>query len=288
MYPVTDVDFSILFMLNMVVGALITWLVTAPVVEMISHSGFVRPNFKGESIPVGVGFIFLLVVIGGLTIDYLFLPGLLGQGAMLMLMGLAVITFLGLVDDFLGSRDYSGLRGHLKALLKGKLTTGGLKAVGGGVLALLITLAYLRPETWTFSVALDIIVSTLIMALSINTINLLDLRPGRAAKGFLLLAVIFSALLWGSDNILPLALIMGSLVLYLPWDLKARVMMGDTGSNALGLVIGMVAALSLQGAVKLFYLLFLVLFHVLTEKYSLTQLIANNKILNYLDQLGRK
>ncbi|MBM7854712.1 UDP-N-acetylmuramyl pentapeptide phosphotransferase/UDP-N-acetylglucosamine-1-phosphate transferase [Desulfohalotomaculum tongense] len=288
MFATDNLSPAVLFLLNLILGIAAAGIVTSPVVKMVYRSEFVRPNFKGDPIPVGVGFIFLLTALIALTVDYLLLPGLLGNRGTIFILGLSVITFLGFVDDTLGNRQASGLKGHFKALLKGELTTGGLKALGGGVLALLITLIDYRGKFGLDVSIINIIVSTLIIALSINAVNLLDLRPGRAGKGFLLLAVVIIILSWGSYDILPLALITGSLLIYLPWDLKAKTMMGDTGSNALGLTIGVTAAWSFDSAAKLIYLGFLIFFHLFTEKYSLTKVIAGNKILNYLDKLGRE
>ncbi|MBO8137790.1 MAG: hypothetical protein H0Z40_06610 [Desulfotomaculum sp.] len=262
-------------------------MMIAPVLDMVYQAKFVRPNYKGNLIPVGVGFIFLLTSLVVLTVDYLLFPGLLGDNSTIFVLGLAVITFLGFIDDTLGSRQATGLKGHFKALLKGNLTTGGLKALGGGLLALLITASEFTHYQLTVNVITNIVVNTLVIALSINAINLLDLRPGRAGKGFLILAVVILTVSWGSESLLPLALVSGSLLAYLPWDLKARAMMGDTGSNALGLVIGFSAAWSFDELPKLVFLIMLILFHLFTEKYSLTEIIAGNKILNYLDKMGR-
>ncbi len=277
--------FLVLFLINIILGALITALISPPVVEMVRRSGFVRPNYRKDLIPLGVGFIFLLTALLAAVVDLLIAPALFGGKSILFLMGIAVITFLGLTDDALGSRDASGLKGHFKALIGGQLTTGGLKALGGGMLAFLIALS--NSGLSDFSDLVGIIIDTLIITLSVNAINLLDLRPGRAAKGFIIAALIMTALCWGKTGILPLALILGSVTAYLPWDLKARAMMGDTGSNALGITVGMAAAWSLGDTAKLIYLAFLIVFHIFTEKYSLTKVIANNKVLDYLDKLGR-
>jgi UDP-N-acetylmuramyl pentapeptide phosphotransferase/UDP-N-acetylglucosamine-1-phosphate transferase len=274
-------------MLNILCGYILTFIITSPVVEMVRRAGFVRPNFKGDPIPVGVGFIFLLAALLSLNVDFLLLPGLMGSGAVAFLMGIAIVTFLGLLDDTLGSREDSGLKGHFKALLKGRLTTGALKALAGGIVALTLAVQSYPIQWWQPTTMMWIVVDTLIIALSINAINLLDLRPGRACKGFILLAVMVIAIGWGNDKMLPLALLLGCVLSYMPWDLKARTMMGDTGSNALGLTIGMTAAWAFGPYPKLMYLLFLILFHVLTEKYSLTKIIASNKVLDYLDKLGR-
>lgn len=288
MFPVTNYEPWMLLSINFTLGILITLLITPAVIEMIRQSGFLRPNFKGDPIPVGVGMIFLLVFMLAIVIDYLLLPGLLGGNSTIALMGLGIITFLGLVDDTLGSRNASGLKGHFKALFRGQLTTGALKALGGGLLALIITLISFAPDLWELASVGLIIVNTLIIALSINAINLLDLRPGRAGKAFLVVALLITVAAWGSNGLIILAFMAGSVLAYLRWDLKARTMMGDTGSNALGLTIGMTAAWSLDDGYKIIYLLLLIAFHIFTEKYSLTKVIANNKLLNYLDLLGRR
>lgn len=281
MFPIDSISFSLLFLLNIICGYLLATVITAPVVEMVRRAGFVRPNFRGDPIPVGVGFIFLLAALLSLSLDLVLLPGLMGCQAVAFVMGLAIVTFLGLVDDTLGSREDSGLKGHFKALLAGRLTTGALKALAGGIVAInLAMLKYTNP--WW------VLPDALIIALSINAINLLDLRPGRACKGFLFLAALAAIIGWNHSEMLPLALLLGCVIKYLPWDLKARTMMGDTGSNGLGLAVGVAAAWTFGPYPKVIYLLLLVLFHILTEKYSLTKIIANNKVLDYLDRLGRK
>ena len=64
-------------------------------------------------------------------------------------------------------------------------------------------------------------------------------------------------------------------------------MMGDAGSNVLGISIGIFMAFGYSMNVKIGWLVFLVLIHILTEKYSLTKIIEKNKVLNFLDRLGR-
>ena len=63
--------------------------------------------------------------------------------------------------------------------------------------------------------------------------------------------------------------------------------MGDTGSNVLGISIGMIMVFGYSFNVRVGWLVFLVLIHILTEKYSLTKIIENNKILNFIDKLGK-
>ena len=64
-------------------------------------------------------------------------------------------------------------------------------------------------------------------------------------------------------------------------------MMGDTGSNVLGISIGILMVMGYTFKVRVSWLVFLVLIHILTEKFSLTKIIEKNKVLNFIDKLGR-
>ena len=46
-------------------------------------------------------------------------------------------------------------------------------------------------------------------------------------------------------------------------------MMGDTGSNVLGISIGILVVMGYSLKVRLIWLVFLIFIHLLTEKYSL-------------------
>ena len=116
--------------------------------------------------------------------------------------------------------------------------------------------------------------------------NLLDLRPGRAIKVYILIMVGIFITLTGYIKLLPL-LILPNVLAYFNYDLKAKAMMGDTGSNVLGISIGILFVMGYSLKVRIAWLVFLVFIHILTEKYSLTKIIENNKVLNYIDKLGR-
>ena len=49
---------------------------------------------------------------------------------------------LGIIDDLLGNRNTTGLKGHIGQLFKFKLTTGGLKALMGGVVSIFVSLSF--------------------------------------------------------------------------------------------------------------------------------------------------
>ncbi|MFZ5647786.1 MAG: hypothetical protein ACOY30_09240 [Bacillota bacterium] len=251
---------------------------------MIAGAGFVKPNYRGEKIPLGVGVVFLLSAIAVLSVLIITLPGEQKQKSTVFLLTLSVYTFLGIMDDFWGDGTCRGLRGHFKKLFEGRLTTGCLKAFAGGLAAFYLSAAgYMDLGPWHV-IPLD----ALIIALSVNTINLLDLRPGRAGKCFLFLAAIIFIAFPYREELSFAALTAGCLLAYLPADLKARAMMGDSGSNALGAVLGITAAWVFDFKLKSLYLAVLVLLHILAEKKSLTNIIASNRMLDYLDKMGRR
>jgi UDP-N-acetylmuramyl pentapeptide phosphotransferase/UDP-N-acetylglucosamine-1-phosphate transferase len=252
------------------------------ILDMIARAEFVRPNFKGEEIPLAAGVIFFISAVSATLPLFFFWPPGLKDTALLYLLAMAGATLLGLMDDFWGSREASGLMGHFKALVKGRLTTGAVKALGGGILALILAAQLYPGAIWR------ILDSSLIIALSINLINLFDLRPGRAGKIFIILYVILLPAALGGPEAVPATMVLGALLAFLPADLKARAMMGDAGSNTLGIVIGLTAAIALEGYYRSGYLGALILMHIVTERYSLTRIIAGNFVLNFLDMLGRE
>ena len=133
-----------------------------------------------------------------------------------------------------------GWRGHGAAVLRGELSTGALKAAGSLGLALLVMdFAGLSTGRWLLAAA--------VLVLATNVFNLLDLRPGRSTKVFVLLG---AGLGIGSANVRPLwalglfaapALVAGF------YDLRERAMLGDTGANLLGALAGLWLVLTLSG-----------------------------------------
>jgi UDP-N-acetylmuramyl pentapeptide phosphotransferase/UDP-N-acetylglucosamine-1-phosphate transferase len=193
---------------------------------------------------------------------------------------LALTTLVGVIDDAWGSRAVSGFGGHFGRLLRGELTTGALKALAIGAGSLILFLPGATPE--------EALLNAAVVALTVNAMNLLDLRPGRAGKVFLLAAAALTWAAWGKEELLFLWLVCGALLAFLPRDLAARAMMGDAGSNSLGAVLGLTVVWGCDVAVRAGVLGGLILLHLLTERYSLTEIIARNRVLNFLDRLGRR
>lgn len=270
----------ILDIILLLTGILGTYAIIPLFKNLLIESNVLRPNYKKDMIPVSMGIVFLpMIIINGIILAFFTKEDKNLLYLFMFIFGLISMFFAGVLDDIIGNRDVSGLKGHFKSLLKGSLTTGGFKALFGGFVGIIISIAVSK------NIA-DIIINTLIIALSTNLMNLLDLRPGRAIKVYLTISTVLFLTLTGYVKSLIL-LIVPNVLAYFNYDLKARAMMGDTGSNVLGISIGMLVIMGYSVKVRIGWLVFLVLIHILTEKYSLTKIIEKNKFLNFIDKLGR-
>jgi hypothetical protein len=160
------------------------------------------------------------------------------------------------------------------------VTGGVLKAAGGGVLGLVVGALW---EQTLWAALLD----GLLIALGANLLNLLDLRPGRAAKAFLLcaIALLFAGVGPGSLPLLCAAVV--AVLVWLPLDLGERAMLGDAGANLLGGLAGGVAARELGTWSRLTIAVVLVLLTLASERWSFTAVIERTRPLRWVDGLGR-
>ncbi|MDK8275202.1 hypothetical protein [Varibaculum cambriense] len=176
-----------------------------------------------------------------------------------------------------------GFHGHLQALSEGKVTTGALKIVGIGTGAALGAIGIGRSRrTGLGSWILD----TMLIAGSANLANLFDLRPGRCLK-----VAALASLPLTSSNAVEATLAGGAVatsLLALPADLGEREMLGDTGANALGALLGSAWAQKTGTPGKLVGVLGIVALTAASEKISFSQVITNTPGLRTIDQLGRK
>ena len=259
---------------------LLTWFGTPKISDLLVAGGAARKNYAGKDIPTAAGLSIIVSVTGAYFFAFVFVEvyrlEIMSSVAVVLGMGL-----LGLIDDLLGTREITGLKGHISMLLKGKCTTGGLKAIWGGGLAFGFSLVF-------SSGIVEVLVNTFLIALFTNAVNLTDLRPGRAAKAFLFIGffLMVSAFFLGSHSILVLGPAFGAVLAFLPYDLKGMVMLGDTGSNVMGIILGIVSVLLLPILVKSIILGMLVLLHIYTEKYSLTETIQKITFLRRIDEWG--
>jgi len=247
---------------------------------LLKRVGHFQENYRGKRVLQSMGGILVPVYAISLITASLF--NLLDYDVFYRA-GMSVfgLGFLGLLDDIWGDTKARGFTGHIRSVLNGRVTTGAVKAAGGFLVAAIAV----RGLPGLF---LLLFWRAVIVALSANFLNLLDLRPGRALKGFLFLSFAYAFFIRHETGILLLLPCWITALVYLPRELEGKGMLGDAGANAFGGLLGLVIVLTAPAGFQVICLIFLVFMHLLAEKYSLTQLIANNSLLNYFDMLGRK
>lgn len=182
----------------------------------------------------------------------------------------------GAYDDLHPDAARKGLRGHLGALLKGELSPGALKIVG--------LCATAAAGSWLSGRRnpLDLGLEAALVAGSANMANLFDLRPGRCLKVIVAIGLPLTSGVRGPAA----AAALGASVVLLPADLKGVTMLGDTGANALGALLGHSAAGGSR-AVRCTALAALTAGTLLSERVSFSAVIADNPVLHAVDQWGR-
>ena len=197
----------------------------------------------------------------------------------------------GLLDDLdQGAHDgpspAKGLRGHLRALARGRVTTGVVKVavIGSGALVGGVLLARGRGGGLVATVV-DAAGSAVVIASWANLLNLLDLRPGRAAKAAVV--VCLPLLAGGGASRLLASGALGTAAATLPEDLMERTMLGDTGANALGALVGTALAAHPCHLLRVVAAGTATALVLASEKVSFTQVIESTPRLDALDRCGR-
>lgn len=256
---------------------------------LLDSPALARANHRGRQVPTAGGLLAVLAVFAvgaGWTV-----AEALGDEHLLDGSGsarrLAVLTFtgfalLGLVDDLLGSgADGRGLKGHLRALGQGRLTTGGVKLLGGLALAAVVC-APVRPDGFR-----QLVVDTLVVALAANLANLLDRAPGRTLKASVAFWVALVVLSQVDGDLLGVSMVVGASAALLAGDLRERFMLGDTGANALGAVLGLGVVLTASLGKRIVVLVLLLGLNALSEVVSFSRVIDAVPPLRWIDRAGR-
>ncbi len=264
-------------------------ILAQPTLRALRAGGHMRPNYRERSLPFPFGVLIVAAALSALV--PLTLIERFGHTAILYprLIPVAVyalgVACLGLIDDTLGAEHAGaptprGWRGHGAAAMRGELSTGTLKAAGSLGLALLaMDYAGLSTGRWLLAVA--------VLVLATNAFNLLDLRPGRAVKVFVLLG---AGLTIGARELRPLwtlGLFAGPALIAGLYDLRERAMLGDTGANLLGALAGLWLVLTLSQTGQLIALALLAILTVYGELRSISALVARVPLLRGLDSWGR-
>jgi len=167
----------------------------------------------------------------------------------------APVAAIGLADDLFSGPE-RGVAAHLAA---GR-TTGVLKLVGIPLVGYLATRR---------------VSGALLVGLAANALNQLDTKPGRALKAYALAAI-------------PLRAPLRPAVVLAPYDLREMAMLGDSGSNALGALLGLSSVERFTGRSRWLAIGALAGLNLLGEVRSLGELIERTPGLSALDRLGRE
>lgn len=196
-----------------------------------------------------------------------------------------------------GGKVAKGLKGHLGALAHGQVTTGVIKIAGIGASALAASALVGSKATSVGGKVADLALNTVLIAGTANLANLLDLRPGRALKATVLVAAPLSyfscaaaktsASPASAQRLLASGL-NAAAITALVEDLQETTMLGDTGANAAGALLGTSLAANDSWKLRLGTTLGVVGLILASEKVSFSKVIAANPALNWLDQLWRR
>jgi len=272
--------------LGFVVGFLALRFVLLAGRDMLHARVLERVNFRGARIATAGGLFIVMAVLlveaGRSVLGAFDVGNPPGRDAARPLMLFAVFGFglLGFVDDMLGSED-RGFRGHVQALSHGRLTSGMLKLIGGAAIALILA------AQGGFVTGQRLVSDALLIALAANLGNLLDRAPGRLIKCSLL-AYAPLAVVAGTGAVgVALAPVMGATTGLLPEDLRERLMLGDTGANVVGGVLGLAAVLECSRTARNVILVVLIALNLASELVSFSRVIDRTPPLRWFDRLGR-
>ena len=273
--------------LGLLVGLLTVRLLVIGGRDVLDAPALQRRNFRNRPLPTAAG---LLVVIAALVVEAG--RGTLGAFGLgdepgrniarpLVLFACFGFGLLGLVDDLLGTEGDRGFRGHLRALAEGRVTTGVLKIFGGAAVALVLA------ANVSFVSGRRLLADAVLIALAANLANLLDRAPGRAIKVGLAAWIPIALVAKGDAVGVAIAPVIGAFIGLLGDDLREHVMLGDTGANVLGAVLGLAIVLDVGRGPRNGVLVGLVLLTLAAEAISFSAVIERVGILRRFDAVGR-
>lgn len=283
--------------------------------KRIKASQWERTNFHGATVSLRGG-----VAMAGASVASAAVASALSDqpraalGGVVASLGGAVAGYIDDVDQGAhdGGKVAKGLKGHLGALAHGQVTTGVIKIAGIGASALAASALVGSKATSVGAKAADLVLNTVLIAGTANLANLLDLRPGRALKATVLVAAPLSYLSCAAaktpasgasdapsaKSVSPASAasaqrllasgLNAAAITALVEDLQETTMLGDTGANAAGALLGTSLAANDSWKLRLGTTLGVVGLILASEKVSFSKVIAANPALNWLDQLWRR
>ena len=245
----------------------------------LAHPALQRTNYRGHALPTAGGLVTVAAVLAvegvwalvdGTGVHHVYVLVVLAFGA------------LGFVDDALGTgSDGRGFVGHVRALLRGRLTTGGLKLFAGGAGALIACAAVDGDRIGR------LVLDALLVALSANLANLFDRAPGRTLKVGALCAVVLGAAATMDRDLAGVAVAVGASLALLPADLGEHLMLGDTGANPLGAVLALGLVLVAPFGARIVALVVVLALNLASEVVSFSAVIDSVPPLRWVDRIGR-
>ncbi|MFV0253892.1 MAG: hypothetical protein ACK5H2_11255 [Beutenbergiaceae bacterium] len=246
---------------------------------------WLRTNFRGRAVSLLGG----MATAAGAAMGAIATGGKAGAGATTAVVAGAV---LGGIDDADTTSASKGLRGHLRALRDGEVTTGLLKLVGisgasliGAAIATDAGRRRSKKPVPVVSRALDVLGSGVLIAGTANLVNLFDLRPGRALKLVGLVCTPLTVSRGASGRLATAAL--GTVVTSWRADLAEETMLGDAGANALGALAGTSLAMHRSARVRTAATCAVVGLIIASEKVSFSKVIASTPGLREFDDWAR-
>jgi hypothetical protein len=184
-----------------------------------------------------------------------------------------------LLDD-LAAGSPRGLRGHARAVLRGRLSTGAIKAIGTVALATYALAGQeASPPEYVGAVG--------VLTLSAHLGNLLDTRPGRCEKALALTAAAVCLASWSLVPLEPIAALIGPVAVGAWFTLRERAMLGDSGASLIGGTAGVLLVTTLSVAALWLTLALLIAISLYGEFRSISSAIERVPLLDRLDSLGR-
>ncbi len=251
-----------------------------PLIAFLQENGHLRANYREAALPCPLGLLIPAAALVAL-IPLALLNGLFDSETLAIagLYFVLPVAALGLADDAYAGPS-RGLRGHGAQALHGSFSTGGLKAVG--TLGLALAWSALTQDD-----AARFLLAAAVLVLATNLFNLLDLRPGRSVKAFVVLGIALTVGSMDTGPLLDLGIWVGPILIAGALDLRERGMLGDTGSNAIGAVAGIWLVLTLDVTGLAIATAVLAVITLYGELRSINTLVERAPGLRHLDSFGR-
>jgi UDP-GlcNAc:undecaprenyl-phosphate GlcNAc-1-phosphate transferase len=273
---------------GLALSAVLAALLAPAWVSDMARAGLVRENYRGRRVAFPLGAVLVSVSLLALAplavLDDRADLDLLDPDLRRWIVYALGVALLGLLDDALGRGTVPdsdrGWRGHARAVLEGRFSTGAIKAAGALALAAYAVSGRGRE-------GLDYLADLALLLLATNLFNLLDLRPGRVEKAFGLLLAGLCLGAWTDAPLELLGIFIGPVAIGAAFTLRERAMLGDTGSNLIGALAGVSLLVTLDDTGRLVALGTVAALTIYGEFRSISQTIDRVPPLRWLDSIGR-